>query len=226
MLGDLLGLSTGPDDSVQSRTIVLVKTSGRRFGLVVNRIGGVQEIVVRDLGPQLEDIRFVSGGAILGNAIIVPVLQIDDIAEEMQDRAHVGAAVQDMPSTLSGKRKIMVVEDSITSRMLLKNILEGAGFEVTTAVDGLDAFTKLKVLPIDLVVSDVDMPRMNGFILTEKIRSEKKISDIPVILVTSLDSKEDREHGITVGADAYIVKSGFDQGNLLEVISRLIGAAR
>ena len=108
----------------------------------------------------------------------------------------------------------------------LKNILEGAGFEVTTAVDGLDAFTKLKVLPIDLVVSDVDMPRMNGFILTEKIRSEKKISDIPVILVTSLDSKEDREHGITVGADAYIVKSGFDQGNLLEVISRLIGAAR
>ena len=226
LLGDLLGLSTGPDDSVQSRTIVLVKTSGRRFGLVVNRIGGVQEIVVRDLGPQLEDIRFVSGVAILGNAIIVPVLQIDDIAEEMQDRAHVGAAVQDMPSTLSGKRKIMVVEDSITSRMLLKNILEGAGFEVTTAVDGLDAFTKLKVLPIDLVVSDVDMPRMNGFILTEKIRSEKKISDIPVILVTSLDSKEDREHGITVGADAYIVKSGFDQGNLLEVISRLIGAAR
>ena len=76
------------------------------------------------------------------------------------------------------------------------------------------------------MVSDVDMPRMNGFALTEKIRSEKKLSDLPVILVTSLDSREDREYGITVGANAYIIKSSFDQGNLLEVITRLIGAGR
>lgn len=225
MLGNLLGLSTDSDDSIYARSIVLVRNSNKKFGLIVNKIGGVQEIVVRGLGPQLKDIRFVSGVAIISNNMIVPVLQIEDIAEEMQDKAR-SFSVQDAPSTLSGRRKIMVVEDSITSRMLLKNILEGAGFEVTTAVDGLDALTKLKVLPIDLVVSDVDMPRMNGFVLTEKIRSEKNLADMPVILVTSLDSREDREHGITVGADAYIIKSGFDQGNLIEVISRLIGAGR
>jgi len=117
---------------------------------------------------------------------------------------------------------ILVVEDSITSRMLLKNILEGAGYLVETAVDGVDAFTKLRTHQIDIIVSDVDMPRMNGFVLTEKVRADPSFAEIPVILVTSLDSREDREHGITVGASAYIVKSSFDQSNLLEVISRHI----
>ncbi len=226
LLGSLLGLSNGSPESKDARSLVLIKTPNRRFGLIVNQIGGAQEIVVRDLGPQLKDIRFVSGVAILSNTQIVPVLQVDDIAEEMQGKSRIGVSEREMPSSLSGRRKIMVVEDSITSRMLLKNILEGAGYDVETAVDGLDAFTRLKTLPVDLVVSDVDMPRMNGFVLTEKIRSEKKLTDLPVILVTSLDSREDKEHGITVGANAYIIKSSFDQGNLLEVITRLIGAGR
>jgi two-component system chemotaxis sensor kinase CheA len=105
---------------------------------------------------------------------------------------------------------------------LLKNILETAGYQVETAVDGIDAFTKLRSGEFDLVVSDVDMPRMNGFGLTAKIRADKKFTGLPVILVTALDSREDREHGIDVGASAYIVKSSFDQSNLLEIILRLI----
>jgi two-component system chemotaxis sensor kinase CheA len=226
LLSSVLGLSSGSPQSEDARSVVLLRTPNRRFGLIVNQIGGAQEIVVRDLGPQLKDIRFVSGVAILSNTLIVPVLQVEDIAEEMQGKTRIGISERELPSSLSGRRKIMVVEDSITSRMLLKNILEGAGYDVETAVDGLDAFTRLKTLPVDIVVSDVDMPRMNGFALTEKIRSEKKLSDLPVILVTSLDSREDREHGITVGANAYIIKSSFDQGNLLEVITRLIGAGR
>ena len=91
-----------------------------------------------------------------------------------------------------------------------------------TAVDGLDAFALLKAAPFDLVISDVDMPRMNGFELTAKIRSDKMLSGLPVVLVTALDSRADRERGIDVGASAYIVKSSFDQSNLLEVIKRLI----
>jgi len=105
----------------------------------------------------------------------------------------------------------------------LKNILETAGYQVVVAVDGLDALTKAKSEEFDLIVSDVDMPRMNGFELTTKIRSSKKLSEIPVVLVTSLDSREDKERGIEVGADAYIIKSRFDQGSLLEVIKKLIG---
>jgi len=120
------------------------------------------------------------------------------------------------------KKSILVVEDSITARTLLKNIVESAGYRVKTAVDGVDAFTTLKTEEFDLVMSDVDMPRMSGFDLTAKIRAEKRLSQLPVVLVTALESREDRERGIDVGANAYIVKSSFDQSNLLEVIRRLI----
>ena len=226
MLSTILNLSTSASDTREVRSVVLIKNLDKRFGLIVNQIAGAQEIVVRDLGPQLKEVRFVSGVAILNNNLIVPVLQVDDIEQALQGQHISSGVMPELPSSLSGKRKIMIVEDSITSRMLLKNILEGAGYDVETAVDGLDAFTRLKTNLVDIVVSDVDMPRMNGFVLTEKIRSEKKLSDLPVILVTSLDSREDREHGITVGANAYIIKSSFDQGNLLEVITRLIGKGR
>ena len=115
-----------------------------------------------------------------------------------------------------------MAEDSITARMLLKNILESAGYRVKTAVDGADAWTALKTEPFDLVVSDIQMPRLNGFELTARIRGDQQLAELPVVLVTALASREDRERGIDVGANAYIVKSSFDQSNLLEVIRRLI----
>jgi two-component system chemotaxis sensor kinase CheA len=118
--------------------------------------------------------------------------------------------------------RILVVEDSITSRMLIKNVLEAAGYEVLTAVDGMEGFAILGSTPLDLVVSDVEMPRLDGFGLTEKIRADARTSDMPVILVTSLDSREHRERGLNVGANAYIVKSKFDQSNLLDVIHTLL----
>jgi two-component system chemotaxis sensor kinase CheA len=100
--------------------------------------------------------------------------------------------------------------------------VESAGYTVKTAVDGLDALATLKTEQFDLIVSDVEMPRMNGFDLTAKVRADEKISHLPVVLVTSLESREDRERGIDVGANAYIVKSSFDHGNLLEVVGRLV----
>jgi two-component system chemotaxis sensor kinase CheA len=115
-----------------------------------------------------------------------------------------------------------VAEDSITSRMLLKGILESAGFQVQTAVDGVDAFTLLREQNFDLVVSDVEMPRMDGFDLAGRIRADKRLSELPVILVTALESQQQRERGIDAGASAYIVKSSFDQSDLLEAVRRLI----
>jgi len=119
-------------------------------------------------------------------------------------------------------KNILVVDDSITSRVLLKNILDTSGYRVNVAVDGMDALTVLEKEKFDLIISDVEMPRMNGLEFTEKIRSKPEFSNLPVILVTSLSSREDRERGIDVGADAYIIKSNFDQGNLLDTIKKLI----
>jgi two-component system chemotaxis sensor kinase CheA len=106
--------------------------------------------------------------------------------------------------------------------MLLKGILESAGYNVKIAVDGMEAFTLLRAEKFDLVVSDVEMPRLNGFDLTARIRADKKLAELPVVLVTALETREDRERGIDAGANAYLVKSSFDQSNLLEAVRRLI----
>ncbi len=220
-LAQILGL---PDSGISSEKplhLMVTSAAGVRFGLLVDEVTGAQEIVVKNLGPQLKRVRHISGASITGDGVVIPVINCEDLAATIMGMPHLPqpSLIQDEQA---GQRSILVTEDSITSRMLLKNILEGAGYLVETAVDGVDALIKLKQKPVDLVVSDVDMPRMNGFVLTEKIRADPAFAEIPVILVTSLDSREDREHGITVGATAYIVKSSFDQSNLLEVISRHI----
>ncbi|MFZ2853057.1 MAG: response regulator, partial [Rhodocyclaceae bacterium] len=126
------------------------------------------------------------------------------------------------PAASLPQRSLLVVEDSITARSLLKSILETAGYRVATAVDGVDALTVLRTGQFDLVVSDVEMPRMDGFELTARIRGDKKLAELPVVLVTALESRADKERGIDVGANAYLVKSSFDQSNLCEVIGRLL----
>jgi two-component system chemotaxis sensor kinase CheA len=103
-----------------------------------------------------------------------------------------------------------------------KSLLEAEGYRVEVAVDGLDAWTRLKSDDFDLVLSDVDMPRMNGLELTARIRADTQLADLPVVLVTALESREDKERGIEVGANAYVVKSSFDQANVLGTIRRLI----
>jgi two-component system chemotaxis sensor kinase CheA len=117
---------------------------------------------------------------------------------------------------------VLVVDDSVTTRLLEKGILENHGYEVTLAVDGVDALEKLANGNFDLVVSDVEMPRMNGFEFTRRLRREEAHRELPVILVTSLSSEEDRKTGVEAGADAYITKGAFDQGNLIATIRQLL----
>ncbi|TAJ18374.1 MAG: response regulator, partial [Rugosibacter sp.] len=160
----------------------------------------------------------------LGTGQVVPVLNVPDLMKSAVKFASAPrAAGMPVQPAETRTQSVLVVEDSITSRALLKNILESAGYAVTTAVDGVDAYTVLKTAVFDLVVSDVEMPRMDGFELTAKVRSDKQLAELPIVLVTALESHEHRERGIDVGANAYIVKSSFDQSNLLEVIRRLIG---
>ncbi|MBI4462807.1 MAG: response regulator, partial [Acidobacteria bacterium] len=202
--------------------VVVLGAAERRMGFLVEEILSEQEVLVKSLGRQLSRVKNIAGAAVLGTGKVVPILNIPDLMKSAV-RAVPGEKLTAAPAEAPRRRKsLLVVEDSITARTLLKNILESAGYEVKTAVDGVDAFTLLRSEECDLVVSDVDMPRMNGFDLTAKIRADKKLSELPVVLVTALESREDRERGIDVGANAYIVKSSFDQSNLLEVIRRLI----
>ena len=199
--------------------VVVVGSVEKRMAFMVDEVLCEQEILVKPLGRQLSRVRNIMGATVLGSGRVAPVLNVFDLLKTAVKRVPVFAAGPGEEPAKSSS--VLVVEDSITARALLKNILESAGYDVRTAVDGIDAITALKERQFDIVVSDVEMPRMNGFELTAKIRSDKKFAELPVVLVTALESREDRERGIDVGASAYIVKSSFDQSNLLEVIGRL-----
>jgi two-component system chemotaxis sensor kinase CheA len=118
---------------------------------------------------------------------------------------------------------VLVVEDSLVAGELQKNILVAAGYETEIAVDGVEAIECLRRTEWDLVIADVDMPRMDGFELTRRIRTDDQFREIPVIIVTSRDTADDRRRGFEVGADAYVMKREFDQAQLLETVRRLIG---
>ncbi len=194
----------------------------QRIAFGVDDIVNEQEVLVKDLGKQLARVRNVAGATVLGSGEVVLVLSVSDLLKSAV-RGAAGAEPRLVPvETQVKKKSVLVVEDSITARTLVKNILEGAGYDVRTAVDGVDALTLIRTESFDVVVSDVDMPRMNGLDLTARIRADRKVAYLPVILVTALESREDRERGIDVGASAYIIKSSFDQSNLLEAIKRLV----
>ncbi len=222
-LGSVLELPERPLMEARKKvSIVVARASKTRIGFSVDEVRNEQDVLVKSLGKQLSRVRNISGTTVIGNGTLVPILHVPDLVKSvLKPGARRGREV-----VVAGREpsSILVAEDSITSRTLLKNILESAGYRVTTAVDGLDAWNALPAGAFDLVVSDVDMPRMSGFDLTRKIRSDQRYADLPVVLVTSLDSAEDRERGIEVGASAYIVKSSFDQSNLIEIIDRLAGS--
>lgn len=224
-LSDALELprqATAPETAGNAPVVVL-GSERVRVAFRVDEVLGEQEVLVKPLGPQLARVRNVAGATVLGTGRVVPVLNVADLLKSATRHvATPSAPVTAEQPAAAEKPSILVVEDSITSRSLLKNILESAGYRVTTAVDGAEAYTTLKTASFDLVVSDVEMPRMNGFDLTAKLRADKDLAELPVVLVTALESREHRERGIDAGANAYIVKSSFDQSNLLEVIRRLL----
>ncbi len=200
--------------------VVVLGSAGKRIAFQVDEIVQEQEVLVKSLGPQLSRVPNIAGATLIGNGRVVPVVNVPDL---MSSAAKVAPApMRAIAGGPSKRASVLVVEDSITARALLKTILESTGYDVTTAVDGIDALAALKTREFDLVVSDIEMPRMNGFDLTARIRADRKLSEIPVVLVTALESREDKERGIDVGANAYIVKSSFEQSNLLEVVRRLI----
>ncbi|MEJ1959784.1 MAG: hybrid sensor histidine kinase/response regulator [Nitrosomonadales bacterium] len=222
-LGDVLELprQSATADTSGKATVVVLGAGHERVAFQVEEILGEQEVLVKSLGRQLARVRNIVGASVLGTGQVVAVLNVPDLLKSAVRRAAPAPIAAAEPGIVA-KQSILVAEDSITSRSLLKNILESAGYLVTTAVDGVDAYTTLKTGTFNLIVSDVEMPRMDGFDLTAKVRADKQLANLPVVLVTALGSPEHRERGIDVGANAYIVKSSFDQSNLLEVVRQLI----
>jgi two-component system chemotaxis sensor kinase CheA len=213
----------GRRDTPPTAPIIILQSTGQRVALVVDQIQREDEVLVKPLRKPLVRVRNVSAATLLPSGKPMLILNATDLLKSAQrsGATAVAAPVADIAAP-TAVRKVLVVEDSITSRMLLKGILESAGYQVETAVDGLAGFAALREGNFDLVVSDVEMPRLNGFGLASRIRADQRLSTLPVILVTALESREERERGIDAGANAYIIKSSFDQSNLLETAARLL----
>ncbi len=204
---------------------LLLGSGERQIACMVDAVLGEQELVVYRLPAPLQRVRFIAGATILADGSVVPILDVVDVV-----RAAIGTrfVVNQTTETVESSRlpTVLVVDDSITTRTLEKNILEAAGYQVDLATDGVEALDMLRRMMeengCDLLLSDIDMPRLNGFELTSKVRADSLLKHIPIVLVTSLDTPADRERGISAGADAYIVKKSFDQQALLDTIEQLI----
>lgn len=213
------------DKSNLKMPVVILGSARWRIGFLVKAVVGQQESVVKSLGKQLSRVRNVAGASILGSGKVIMTLNPSDLMKSARGVKR-GSSIAERLGQIDVKEiersTIMVVDDSLTTRNLEKTILETAGYNVLVATDGAEALNLLESNgKCDIVVSDVAMPRMNGFELTQAIRKHPRLKETPVILITSLDSREDKERGIEVGADAYIIKSNFDQADFIQTIKQL-----
>ena len=222
-LSSMLQVAAAPATTKQ--TVLVAEASEGRFGIVVEAVHEEQELVFKELKGPLRDQKTFTGAALLGNGDIVPILDVNALFE-LASRApspNLTPALErrEAPRVC----RVLVVDDSLVAGELQKNILLTAGYESDIASDGVEALDALRRENWDLVIADVDMPRMTGFELTTHIRADEQFRDIPVIIVTSRDTVDDRRRGFEAGADAYVLKREFDQTQLLETVRRLIGRA-
>jgi two-component system chemotaxis sensor kinase CheA len=222
-MADLMNIEAEPPFLTSKREpAVLIGGTQRLLSLLVDQLLDEREAVVKPLGPIFENQRRYNGAVQLGDGQLVLLLNPVSLVQSARGIAQTARSSSVSLSTQQ-RPHLLVVEDSFTTRELIRSILQSAGYDVTAAIDGLDALDKLRVQSYDLVVTDVEMPRVDGFELTTRIRQELEELDMPVVIITSLASDEYRRRGLEAGAQAYIVKSQFNQDSLLNVINQLLG---
>lgn len=208
--------------------IVVISDRLNRYGLVVDNFLGERELVVIPLDARLGKIPNISAGAILEDGSPVLILDVDDLVRSIDNLLTYGRLhkVGDKKEAKEIKRKrVLVVDDSLTVREVERRLLENSGYEVAVAVDGVDGWNMLQHKRFDLVISDIDMPRMNGIELIKKIKGDQKFKDIPVIIVSYKDREEDRVKGLEAGANYYLTKSSFQDRSLNNAVRDMIGEA-
>lgn len=222
-MSEALGLSA-QEPATKGKLPALVVSSGeRRMAFVVEELLTEQEIIVKNLGERIRRVRNISGATILPSGRIALVLNVAGLVRSGLGGRGAGLAIASPEAaSVEARKRVIVVDDSVTTRTLEKSILEAAGYEVSTAIDGEAGWRLIQDQGADLVVSDIEMPRLDGFSLTQAIRSSARFAKLPVILISSRASERDKARGIEVGADAYIVKGAFDQNDLLETIAQLL----
>ncbi len=221
-LAALLGAAgeAAPEERGAALAIAVVRSGEARAGLVVDAFLDEREAAVEELGLPPAAGRLAAGGVALEDGAVAVMLNPAALLEGLRESGPGPAVIR--PLEEKPPATILVVDDSITTRALEKSILEAHGYRVRLAVDGVEALERLRAEHVDLVIADVAMPRMDGFELLQRIRKDRQMAEIPVIIVTSLEEREDQERGLSLGADAYIVKRKFNQRELLDTVRQVL----
>lgn len=219
-LGSLLQLPPKEGAKREDRLILIVRLGNEKLGLIVDSLLEEEDIVIKALPAHMKNMPLVSGVTISDKNEIVNILHVPGLIEAAGQTESDRRAPEEVKAKAT---RILVVDDSLNTRDIEKDILEAYGYLVDLAGDGQEAVEKTREVKYDLVITDVEMPRLDGFSLTERLKSDLSYKDTPIIIVTSLEKEEDKRRGIQVGANAYIVKGALDQTSLLETVQNLIG---
>jgi two-component system, chemotaxis family, sensor histidine kinase and response regulator WspE len=218
---DLPAAPPGGDDLA----VVLLSDPTGAYGLVVDSFRGEQDLVVRPLDPRLGKVPNLSAAAILDDGSPVLIVDAEDLIRSMDKYIQTGslARCDTRPAGAPARKRVLVVDDSITVREVERQLLLHKGYDVAVAVDGVDGWNKVRAEKFDLLVSDIDMPRMTGLQLVAAVRADPKLRDLPVVIVSYKEREEDRRRGLEVGANCYLTKGSFHDNRFIEAVEDLIG---
>lgn len=205
--------------------IVVISYQSATYGLIVDRCLGERELVVRPLDPRLGKVQDVSATALMGDGSLVLILDVSDLVRSTNTLLDAGrlAKPRETEATIVVRKHILVVDDSITVREVERKLLQNRGYDVDVAVDGMEGWNSVRNNSYDLVISDIDMPRMNGIELIKQIKAHPRLRSTPVIVVSYRDREDDRLQGLEAGADYYLTKSSFHDDTLIQAVVDLIG---
>jgi two-component system chemotaxis sensor kinase CheA len=220
-LAETVGVERGAADA---GPIVVLADTSHRHAFQVGLVVGQRDVVLKGLSRLLPPLPAIAGASVEPDGTVLVVLDPPGLIQRARRSGIAAISTRSSALPAATRRRILVVDDALMVRELQRSILERAGFDVRLANDGSQALSKLAEEPSDLVLTDVEMPVMDGFALTEAIRGRPSLANIPVLILSSRASETDRQRGLDAGADGYIIKSSFDEGSLLSAVNRLIGA--
>jgi two-component system, chemotaxis family, sensor histidine kinase and response regulator WspE len=219
-------LDIGASAAGESMSVVVIGDHEATWGIVVDRFVGEQELVLRGLDARLQKVQDVGGASLLPDGSPLLVLDVDDVMRTASTLAAGGRLdpMRKESAPAKTKKRVLVVDDSLTVRELERKMIESLGYTVDVAVDGMDGWNAMRAGRYDLVVTDVDMPRMDGIELVTLIKRDAALKSIPVMIVSYKDRDEDRRRGLDAGADYYLTKGSFYDETMLRAIEDFIGA--
>lgn len=225
-LHDLLGLAPAePTTSRDTLLLLVVRIRHEKLALIIDNIEDERDLVIKPLPPHLRFNQRVAGMVVAGNNDLVNVLHAPTLLNLARKNRHKSSATESDVSVQTAAvvaKHILVVDDSLNTREIEKDVLEAHGYQVTLAEDGVDGLHKAREFEFDAILTDVEMPNMDGFTFTAQLRQEERYRHKPIMIITSREKEEDKRRGMQVGADAYIVKGDFDQSNLVATLQALL----